>query len=451
MSIVFKKSLLASALTASLLLQATPASALGLLEAYELALKNDPTYMSAVYDRQAGQEHEVLGRAGMLPNIAMSYSKYENHAEITALNAFTQRENTTDRRYDSSSGTLQLLQPILNLEGLAIYHQGVAQTNYSEAVFSGQSQELAVRVLNAYADAQYAEDQLALVTAQRDAYAEQMRVNDRMFKKGEGTRTDMLETQAKYDLAEAQVIEAADSLTTARNTLAAIVGVDVTHLDPMSEDFQVKPMQPASFDEWKSMALAQNAEVVAFRHAVEVARLDITKAKSGHAPRLDFLATYSNNSSETINTLDQKSKSHAVGLQLNIPIYSGGSVSASTRRAVANHEKTKADLDAKTKEVLVELRKQYSLALSSTNKIDALVKSVDSATALVEATRQSIKGGVRINLDLLTAQQQLYAARRDLAQARYQYLISYLRLRSTAGQLRVEDLRTVAGYFVARR
>jgi protease secretion system outer membrane protein len=135
-------------------------------------------------------------------------------------------------------------------------------------------------------------------------------------------------------------------------------------------------------------------------------------------------------------------------VQVNIPLYAGGSVAAATTQAVANHEKAKADLEAKTRQVLVELRKQYDQVLSSAAKIDAMVKSVNSARALVQATQQSVKGGVRINLDVLNAQQQVYAAQRDLAQARYNYVISYLRLRFAAGTLTTEDLHTVAKYFV---
>ena len=139
----------------------------------------------------------------------------------------------------------------------------------------------------------------------------------------------------------------------------------------------------------------------------------------------------------------------SVGVQVNIPLYSGGAVWASTTQAVAGREKARSDLDAKTSQVLVELRKQYNLVLSSALRIDALVKSVNSARLLVQATQQSVKGGVRINLDVLNAQQQMYAAQRDLAQARYNYLLSYLRLRNAAGTLNAEDLHTVAGYFVS--
>ena len=327
----------------------------------------------------------------------------------------------------------------------------MAQSNYSTVLFGGRQQDLVIRLVSAYADAQFAEDQLALATAQRDAYGEQMRVNDRMFAKGEGTKTDSLETQAKFDLAEAQLIEAADSLNTARNTLSGIVGMDITVLDGLSPNFKVRPMQPAGFEEWKALALDKNAEIRSLRYAVESARQEINKQRAGHLPRLDLVASVEKNQSNTINTYNQDSNVRSVGVQLQIPIYSGGFVSAATTQAVAQYDKARSDLDAKTAQITVELRKQYSLTLSSAAHIDALVKSVNSTNLLVEATRQSIKGGVRINLDLLNAQQQMYGARRDLAQSRYNYLLSYLRLRNAAGTLSGADVQDVAGYFAANR
>ncbi len=450
MASILKKRLLVSMLAAASMLQANSASALGLLQAYEAALQNDPVYQAAVHEKDAGQQNVKLGRSTLLPNLAASYSNNKNRADITEPNILGE-QTTRQPVYTSSVAALQLRQPILHLEGLARYRQGQAQTNYADALFSARAKDLVIRLVSAYAEAQYTDDQLALVTAQRDAFAEQMRINDRMFQKGEGTRTDVLETRAKYDVAEAQVIEARDNLTTARNTLAAIIGSDVTQLDALSDNFRVQPMQPESFDEWRAIALENNAEIAAQRYAVEASRQDINRNRAGHAPRIDLVAGLSKNKGETLNTANQESTVRSIGVQVNIPLYSGGYVNAATTQAAFNHEKTKADLDATTKKILVELRKEYSQVLSSAPRIDALVKSVESASLLIKATEQSIKGGVRINLDLLNAQQQLFTAKRDLAQARYTYLLSYLRLRNAAGTLSADDLRVVAGYFVTGR
>lgn len=445
----FSRKFLAPALLLTLLSQSSAAFALSLLQAYQEALQNDPTYLSAVHENEAGQQSKVLGRSNLLPILSANYASSNNRADVTAQN-FAGKPSTTHPEYSSKVATISLRQAILNLDGVARYRQGIAQSDYSDALFSARSQNLMLRVVSAYSDAQYAQYQLVLATGQRDFYAEQMRINTRTFEKGEGTRTDMLETQAKHDIAQAQLLEVNDNLLNARNALAAIVGHEVTQLDGLSDNFRVQPMQPASFDAWKQIALEQNQEIAAQRQAVEVARQDINKNRSGHAPRLDFVASYSNNQGETINTYNQESTVRSIGFQLNIPLYSGGSVNAATSQSVSNHQKALSDLDAKTNQILVELRKQYSLALSSATRIDALVKSVDSATVLVAATRQSIKGGVRINLDLLNAQQQLFGAQRDLAQARYNYLLCYLRLRNAAGTLNVDDLHQVAGYFITK-
>jgi protease secretion system outer membrane protein len=444
---ILNRRLFAFALTTPLLLSSGYASAMGLLEAYEAALNNDPTYRSAVHENEAGQEYRALGRSNLLPNLSASYSNSNNRTDITAPN-FLGVASTSHPDYMSKSSVVQLRQPLFNLDGWARYKQGGVQADLSEAVFSGRTQDVAVRLVSAYADAKYAEDQLALVTAQRDSYAEQKHVNERMFEKGEGTKTDMLETQAKFDVAEAQVIEAQDNVVTNRNALAALVGGEVTQLDSLTEDFHIKPMQPATYDDWKKIALENNTDLIAQRLSVDATKLDILKNRAGHAPRLDFVAVYDKSESETINTLGQDSTVRSVGFQLNIPLYSGGSVNAGVRQAIANHEKAKSDLDAKTSQVLLDLRKQYNQIVVSMTRLDALLKSVNSSSELVEATRQSIKGGVRINLDLLNAQQQLYAARRDLAQARYTYILAYLRLRSFAGILRADDLQTLATYFV---
>jgi protease secretion system outer membrane protein len=339
----------------------------------------------------------------------------------------------------------------LNLEGIAVYKKGIAQANYASAQFSARQQDLVVRVVGAYIEAQNSDVVLALAIAQRDALLEQRNSNQRMFEHGEGTKTDVLEAQSKYDAAEAQVLEAQDTVTNNRNVLAALVGSEINSLDPLSEDFEVKPLMPSSFDEWKTLAMERNSDIEALRYAVEANQQDVNRARASNAPRVDLTASLSSSDSETINTLNQKYKARSIGVQVSIPLYSGGYAMAASRQSVANREKTKSDLDAKTGQVMVELRKQYNLTFSSIKRMDALKTAVKSAELLVEATRQSIKGGVRVNLDLLNAQQQMFAAKRDLAQGRYGYLLSYMRLRNAAGVLEGNDLQNMASYFSAGR
>jgi protease secretion system outer membrane protein len=421
-------------------------SAMGLMQAYEAALQNDPTYRSAVSDNKAGQEYKVIGRSGLLPSLQYTYATGQNKAETTAPN-FLGKETTSNSEYRSSTNNVTLRQTLFNLDAFARYKQGIAQTKYSNAQFDGRSMDLMIRLVSAYADAKYSEDQLTLVTSQRDAYAEQKRVNDRMFEKGEGTKTDMLETQAKLDVAEAQLIESTDNVLNARNTLAGMIGSEVTQLDGLSDQFNVPPVSPSSFEDWKQIVVASNPEMAAGRFALEAAEQEINKSRAGHAPRLDMNASYNRGVSDSYTTQKQDIAVRSVGIQLVVPLYSGGYVSAVSRQSVANRDKAQSDLDATTNKVLIELRKQFDLVRSSVSKMEALQKSVNSASLLVEATKQSVKGGVRINLDVLNAQQQLVATKRDLALARYNYLISYLKLHVAAGNLGVDDLQTVAGYF----
>lgn len=432
---------LVQALGAGLLLHAGGAAAISLEQAYQAALQNDPSYRAAFYANEGGKENRILGRAGLLPNLSGSYSTNRNRADIT------QGLSTRHPDYNSQSANLSLRQSIFNFDAIARYKQGIAQSNTSAAQFDTKGQELILRLVGAYIEALYANDQLALVEAQRDMLIEQSKVNDRLFQKGEGTRTDMLETQARLDLAEAKVLEAKDAQLAARTTLAGIIGAEVSSLDSLRPDFRVRPADTVSFEQWKAIALERNPDLKAGTYAIEVAHQEMNRARSGHLPRLDFVASYARNDSETINTLNQESTVRSVGLQLNIPLYAGGSVNAATRQAVAGRERAKADLQAATDKVLVDMRKSYDSVASSVSRIDALVKAVESAKLLMKATEQSIKGGVRINLDLLNAQEQLYTAQRDLAQARYTYLLGSLRLRAAAGTLSAGDVREVASNF----
>jgi len=425
------------------------AGAVTLQQAYEAAVKNDPTYRMAFYEKEASKENRVLGRSYLLPSVSASYGLSRNNADVDTLE---QLDIGTIRipshpHYLSRSAVVQVRQPILNLDGIARYRQGKVMAAQGEAAFASSGDEVAVRVVSAYMDALFAEDQVALSKVARDMYFEQMHVNNRLFEKGEGTKTDMLETQARLDIAEAQLTEARDNAVAARETLSGIIGMDPGNLDKLGDGFRPGPLTPGSFEEWQQIARANNHELATARLAVENARLEISKNRAGHYPRVDLVAAYSKGDAESINTYTQNTVNRTVGVQVNIPIYQGGAVSATVRQAAAGYGRAQSDLDARTSKVLVEVRKAHSIVLSSVHKIEALEKAVASGKLLMTATEQSIKGGVRINLDLLNAQQQLYTSQRDLAQARYSYLIGLLRLRAAAGTLDNNSVREVAAYF----
>lgn len=434
---------------AAALLSATgQISAMGLMQAHDAALQHDPVYLSAMAENRAGQQYKAIGRAGLLPRLEYSHASSKNQATLTTPGS-AGLPVTSHPDYTSMSNSISLRQTLFNLDTVARYRQGIAQTHFSDAQFTGRSQDLMIRLVTAYTEASYAQDQLQLLVAQRDAFAEQKRANQRMFQHGEGSKTEVLETEAKLDVAQAQLIEAEDNLITARDTLAAMTGQDAAQLDGLVDDFKVQPLALAVFENWQEIAGKNNADIAAARFALDVAEQEINKSLAGHAPRIDLNATYSRSNSETLTTYQQDSTVRSIGVQLVVPLFSGGHVTAVARQSVANRDKARFDLEATTSLVMIELRKQFNAARSSIAKMDALQKSVGSATLLVQATRQSVKGGVRINLDVLNAQQQLVAAKRDLAQARYNYLVGLLKLRVAAGILGGDDLRAVAAYFSA--
>jgi len=441
-STVIKKSRLAALLALGLALHGGNAAAIGLLDAYQAALQNDPQYRSAYYAGEAGKENRILGRSNLLPSISGSFSGSQNRTTITDA-GFKPRASD----YISRSANVQLRQPLLNLDGWARYKQGAAQSAYAAAQFESQQQEVIVRVVNAYLDVLFKGDLVQLAESQRDTLVEQRKVNDRLFKGGEGTATDMLETQARLDAAEAAVLESKDALIAARDTLASVIGTDPGVLDGLNPEFRLRPADNVSFEAWKNIAVERNPDLKALTAGVEIARQEVNKARSGHAPRVDFVAVYARNASDSIQTINQESVVRSLGVQVNIPLYSGGAVNAQSRQAAANKEKARYDLDAETNKVLLELRKDYDALMSSGARIDALLKSVASSELLIKATEKSVQGGVRINLDVLNAKQQLFTAKRDLAQARYNYLLNTLRMRAAVGTLSADDVREMAPYF----
>ncbi len=432
-------------------LLAPAAQAITLMQAYEAALKNDPQYRSAYYANESGKENKALGLSNLLPNVSASYNASQNRTTLVEeqYNAFGQPLGRGPRPLDylSRSSTIQLRQSLFNLDGWFRYKQGAAQAKYAQNQFESQQQEVIVRVVNAYLDVLFKQDLLELSKVERDMYVEQRKVNDRLFEKGEGTKTDMLETQARLDASEAQVLETQDALNVSRDTLATIIGGEIGELDPLVPGFHPREADSVSFEQWKTIALERNPDIKTARTGVEIAGFDVKRQKAGHAPRIDFVGTYGKTSSDSITTVDQDQTIRSIGVQINIPLYSGGAVNAQVRQSAANLGKAEADLQAQIDKTTLELRKDYTALISSISRLNAFDKSVASASTVVEATQRSVAGGVRINLDVLNARQQLFITKRDQAQARYNYLLTTLRMRAAVGTLSVDDVRELAPYF----
>lgn len=436
---------LAVCLSAALVLSAQGAAAMTLEQALQAALRYDPLFQSANYEQAASSEARVIGRANLLPNVSANYGRSDVSADRTIT---TGGRPVSDKpNYISESASISVRQPLFNLEAYARYKQGDTQSNYGEAVLATKTQDLYVRLFAAYAEVLLASDQIQLAVAQRDALKESELANQRMFERGAGTKTDVLETKARYELSEAELLEAGNSLDIARRKLASITGPLTTQLPTLGADFKFLSLEPETYEAWEKIALDQNTTLIAQRYQVNYAELDLKRAQSGHYPKLDLVASYTDSKADSLLTFNQESRLRSIGVQMAIPLYSGGSVDAGIRQATAGFERARSDLASKTEDVLQEVRKQHRLFSSSKARIDALTNAEQSSLLVIEATRKSIAGGARINLDLLNAEKQLYTTRRDLAQARYGHLIAYLRLRQAAGVLTGEDVLALGSYF----
>ncbi|MCH4883955.1 peptidase [Pseudomonas sp. TMW22080] len=422
-----------------------PVQALGLLDAYDLAVRNDPTFQAAIEERAAGEENRALGRSALLPTLSWNYNNSRNESEVT------QASTRTDRDYRSYAATLTLQQPLLDYEAYARFRQGAAQALFSDERFRSKSQYLAVQLLNAYSQALLAQERIELSRAQKRAFAERLQLNQRLLKGGEGTRTDVLETQARLSMAVAEEIEAQDNQDAALRELEAMLGepLQIEQLAPLAAHFVIAPLEPQRFESWRELALANNPELASQQHALTSAEYEVERKRAGHLPKLSLYASSRQTSSDSESTYNQKYDTNSVGIQLTVPLFAGGSVSASTRQAARQLSQAQYELDAQTASTLVDLRKQYNLNSSAAAKVRAYEMAVESAGALVQATQKSVSGGERVNLDVLDAEQQLFSAKRDLAEARYAYLLARVQLRYYAGVLNEGDLRQVAGYFRA--
>jgi len=457
--IQFKREVAGLAISTLLFAISAPGYSIGISDAYSLALEKDPTFRAAIKEKEAGEENENIGRAGLLPKVSLNYQnsprnwqtqKYQQSDFFGNMSDVTKRQ-----QYRSYSGSVTLTQPLFDYEAYARYKAGVAQSLMADERYRGKFLDLAVRVISAYVEVAYAKDQIALAEAQKTAYKEQLALNDRLMSAGEGTVTDVSETQARYSLAEAQVIEARDALDSAQRDLEVIIGVPLNQLDDLQTlrpgKFQVAPLIPSKFEEWQKIALDNNPMLAASRHGVDAAKYEVERNRAGFMPQVQLYASHSENDSSSDNTVNQKYRTNSVGVQVSMPIYAGGGVSASTRQAAARYGQAMYEMDAQVGTTLNDLRKQFNLCISSRAKLAAYELAVKSATTQVEATRQSVLAGQRVNVDVLNAEQQLYSAQRDLASAKYTYIKSWITLLSDSGTLDEKDVSRVAQYFARQR
>jgi protease secretion system outer membrane protein len=435
------------ALTICLML-ASGARALDLMEAHDLALQRDPSFQSATKDYEAGLQNAPLGRSAMLPKVSANYSNQTNNTTVSSTTANTQPIHYG--QYGSNYSALQVTQPFFNLEALARLRQGNAQAQFAQSKYQYLKFDLSYRVLQSYTDLLFAMDHLQFQEAEQAVYDEQAKLSEKQYQKGELTVTDLLQAKSGALLVKTKVLEAKDDVENLKRKLEGIVGqkIDLAKLAKVHKRFVMIQADTKTFDQWEELTLTNNIELAAMKNQIDVAYQEYKKNVAGHFPVVNFVAAGISQASNTTNTINQASKQSYLGVQVNIPLYSGGETQSRSAQAYASYQKALADYEVARERVITELRKQYDLIQTGPQKIQALTEAEASVVRLVDSMRKSVKGGERINLDILVSEKTLRSTKKDLSQAKYQYLIAYLKLYQMGGLFDDADFKKIATYFV---
>lgn len=441
-----KKYLLASAAAAGLL--CGPAWSLDLSQAYGEALAQDSTIRAVRAATDARRERLPQARAQLLPNLSASVSRYRNWLERTSPDASGQLV-TANLRYTSSSEALTLRQPLFRMYQMADYRQAQAQVDDAEATLERETQNVGVRVSGAYFEALLAEEHLALVLAQKTAYTTQFDAAQKRLGAGFGTRTDIDEARAALDLNVAQELEARQNLDFTRRQIQSLVNRSIDKLAPLdSSRMRLVRPSPDRLEDWVEQAEINSPELQSLVAQVEAARYELEKAQAGHYPTLDAIAQWSRNDSDTINNIKTRYSNKSIGLQLSIPLYSGGHVSSTVRQAIAGQQRAEEALEALRRDLGVRLHREFRGVTEGVLRVRALEQAVRSAEQVVISNRRSFEAGSRTLPDVLNAEQQKVSAQRDLAQARFVYLMSRIRLQALAGSPKAEAIDEINGWLV---
>lgn len=431
---------LAAAIGAALF-AASPAFGADLMAVYRLAQDRDAVYAAARAGFAATQERIPQGRAGLLPQASVSANTIQNDRTTTFRNSTAPR---SDAQFNSNAITVSITQPIFRRQNVVAVEQARSQVEQAEAQIAQAGQELALRVAQAYFDVLLAQDNVALAAAQKTAIGQQLEQAKRNFEVGTATITDTHEAQARYDLTVAQEIAAENDLEVRRRSLAQIIDQPAPPLAPLSTRLALKAPEPAKIDAWVDEARRHNLQVRAAEAALQFASQGIARSRAGHYPTLDAVATYQDSgqgasvSGVTSPGFDARAKT--IGLQLAIPLYQGGLVNSQVREAIAIEERSRQELENARRTAELNARQGYLGVTSGLAQVQALQAALRSTESQLESTRLGQQVGVRTQVDVLNAQQQLFSARRDLAQARYNYVVSLLRLKLAIGQLGDDDL-----------
>lgn len=416
-------------------LQAQP---LKLMDVYQQALAHDATLASALSTNRAAQEIIEQGKALYRPTVNFN-------AETNALKSsfhYLSTSSTDRSQFENYRYGVDARQPIFRQQNLIQIDQATTQVSIADKQLNVAQQALMLRTTQAYFDVLMAQDRIDLIVAQKTAIAGQLAQAQANFDLGSATITDANEAQARYDLVVAQEIAALNEFEIAKHAVQAITGQLPQRLANVKLQLKANEMG-LSMATWQELALLNNLNIQIQQDTAKLAEQEIARNQAGHLPTLDAVASYTNSyANGTISRFGAGNELQvgSIGLQLQIPLYEGGAVSSRVRQAQLNKQRAQDDLTAVRRQTELDTQRAYLNLSSSIAQLKALDQAVISSQSQLDATQLGYQVGVRTSVDVLNAQQQFFSAKRDVAQARYNYLINIIRLKAAAGVVAAADL-----------
>ncbi|MDP2229182.1 MAG: TolC family outer membrane protein [Moraxellaceae bacterium] len=414
------------------------AHALDLAEAYEKARKNDPNWSAAQNNYEAEQASVAIGRGGLLPTLGITGSLAENSDEP---------ETSGKADYTSTVLGAKLTQPLFRADAWYGYQRSKAIGSQAEAALRSQEQELALRVAQAYFAVLSAQETLAYAEAEESAFARQRDQAQQRFDVGLIAITDVLEARAAHDGARAGKISADAALSTAQENLWAIIGENpATRLVPLKADAPLVKPVPSDPDAWVNLARERNPELAAARETVNTAQASKREVKSAFLPAVDLFASYSDAERDPAGLINTNGSSFSYGIEANWTLFAGGRTWAASKQASYREAASRDLLTATERQVVNTARTAYLNVAADSYRVEARQQALASSESSLAAVEAGYEVGTRNIVDVLLSQRNLYAAKRDYAAARYDYVINSLRLKAASGQLSEVDIKQLNGW-----
>ena len=434
--------LLILALASALL--AISAQAQSLVELYDAARVFDASYQSAQLQYDANLARADQAKAGIYPTAGL--------AAGVSRTAFQNTSPVTDRTFSTQNIALSASQPLYRPANVATYRQGERQADLARAQLEAAEQDLIVRTSQGYFDVLAAQDTLAFVGAQKAAVAEQLASAKRNFEVGTSTITDTREAQARFDLVTAQEIAAENDVRVKKLTLDTLVGTTAAQPKPLLIPANLPVVMPLDVNAWVQQSEGVHPNIRQAQSNLDIAELEIKKAEAGHKPTLDATASYGiqRNQGGTAQSLPNtfRTNNANIGLSFNLPLFAGFATQNRIRETLSLKDKAQTDLEGAKRSVALNTRTAFFGVQSGQGQVTALEAAELSSQSALDANKLGYQVGVRINIDVLNAQSQLFQTKRDRAQARYNVLLGGLRLKQANGTLNTTDLLVINSLLV---